>query len=119
VVYPSTDFTGPRNFMVLMYGKEPYNRRLFDVVLIDSQSGAVQAAKALPFYLQLVVLAGPLHFGDYGAIALKIFWLLNAWLVLASMAQHICDVAFRLLAGVDKRSAGRQSCGDRGSQRAS
>jgi hypothetical protein len=41
VVYPSTDFTCPRNFMVLMYGKEPYNRRLFDVVLIDSQSGAV------------------------------------------------------------------------------
>lgn len=79
VIWPDTDLSSPRHFTVLMFGRQAWNERLFDVVLVDAGTGQVAAARPLPFYLQAIVLAGPLHFGDYGGVPLKLLWLANAW----------------------------------------
>jgi uncharacterized iron-regulated membrane protein len=78
-IYPGTDFSSPRHFAFLMYGRQRYNEHLFDIVLVDAETALVAAAKPLPWYLKIVVLSGPLHFGNYGGLPLKIFWVLNAW----------------------------------------
>ena len=81
-IYPDTDFSSPRHFTFLMYGREPYNEHLFDIVLVDAGTGKVAAAKPLPWYLKLVVLSGPLHFGNYGGLPLKLLWVTSAFGVL-------------------------------------
>jgi uncharacterized iron-regulated membrane protein len=79
IIWPGTDFSSPRHYAFLMYGRQPYNERLFDIVLVDAATGKLAAARPLPTYLQAVVLSGPLHFGDYGGLPLKLLWLASAW----------------------------------------
>lgn len=50
--------------------------------LLRQQGAVFLPARPLPLYLKLVVLSGPLQFGDYGGLALKIFWLASAWATL-------------------------------------
>lgn len=78
-IFPGTDLSSPRHYTFLMYGRAPYNERLFDVVLVDAATGRLAAARPLPGYLQAVALSGPLHFGDYGGLPLKLLWVASAW----------------------------------------
>ncbi len=78
IIYPGTEFSSPRHFTFLMYGRRTYNEHLFDIVLVDATNGAVAAAVALPWYLQTVVISGPLHFGNYGGWPLKVLWVSSA-----------------------------------------
>lgn len=77
-IYPGTELSSPRHFLFLMNGRQPYNEHLFDIVLVDAGTGKVAAAQPLPWYLKAVVLSGPLHFGDYGGLALKLLWVTSA-----------------------------------------
>lgn len=81
-IWPGTELSSPRHFTFLMFRTRPYNKALFDVVLVDAGTGEVAAARPLPPYLQIVLLSGPLHFGNYGGLPLKIFWLASAWATL-------------------------------------
>ncbi|MBR0665235.1 PepSY domain-containing protein [Roseomonas hellenica] len=81
-IWPGTELSSPRHYTFLMYGAHRYDKALFDVVLVDAETATVAAARPLPLYLKLVVLSGPLHFGDYGGLALKIFWFASAWATL-------------------------------------
>lgn len=77
--WPGSEFSSPRHYTFLMVGTKPWNDRLFDVALVDAGTGRIAAARPLPLYLQVVVISGPLHFGDYGGLPLKLLWLANAW----------------------------------------
>jgi len=77
--YPGTDFSGPGHYTALLYGTKSYNERQFDVATIDAATGEVADVRALPSYLQAVVISEPLHFGDYGGLPLKLLWLASAW----------------------------------------
>ncbi|MDF2458079.1 MAG: Peptidase [Nitrospira sp.] len=76
VAFPGTPFAGPHHYMVFMRGHTPLTARLLTPLLIDAETALVTDARALPWYLTLLVLSQPLHFGDYGGMPLKIIWAL-------------------------------------------
>ena len=76
VLFPGTEFSTPRHYTVLLAGSSGAEARLFRVAIIDAATGEVAAAPEVPLYLKAIALAEPLHFGDYGGLALKILWAL-------------------------------------------
>lgn len=76
VVYPNTMWVSPNHYLIWMYGQTPATSKLRLAALVDAQTGDVTSAGALPWYMQMLDIARPLHFGDYGGLALKIIWAL-------------------------------------------
>ena len=74
VAFPGTLFAGRHHYAALMYGATPLTERLVKSVLIDTQTGTLTAARALPWYVAALLVSQPLHFGDYGGLPLKILW---------------------------------------------
>lgn len=81
VVYPDTEFSTNRHFTVLV-GGQGLDERLFRVALVDAENAQVRTVVQLPWYLKAIVLSQPLHFGDYGGLALKLLWTACTWLTL-------------------------------------
>lgn len=76
VAFPGTLFASPHHFMVFMRGQTPLTSRLLTPLLIDAETAQVTDARSLPWYLTVLLLSQPLHFGDYGGMPLKIIWAL-------------------------------------------
>lgn len=76
VVFPNPKFGSPRHYLVWTKGSTPLTSRLFTPVLVDAENGGVSQAHGLPWYLRALEISRPLHFGDYGGIALKALWAL-------------------------------------------
>lgn len=74
IAYPGTAFTSTQHYAVFMRGNTPLTSRLFQPVLIDATNGHFADTRAMPWYVQTLLLSQPLHFGDYGGMALKIVW---------------------------------------------
>lgn len=69
-------FGTPRHFIVWTKGPTPITSRLFTPALIDAETGQLVTARGLPWYLRMLQVSRPLHFGDYGGLPLKIIWAL-------------------------------------------
>jgi uncharacterized iron-regulated membrane protein len=82
LVWPGTDYSSPLHYTILMSGRQPYNERVYDVVLVDAASGQLTDARPVPWYLKVILISEPLHFGDYGGLPLKLLWLLSSLLTL-------------------------------------
>ena len=76
IAFPGTGFSSPHHYGMFMRGDSPVTARLFKPVLIDAQTAKVTDSRAVPFYLAALLISKPLHFGDYGGLALKIIWLI-------------------------------------------
>ncbi|MBB5018424.1 putative iron-regulated membrane protein [Chitinivorax tropicus] len=76
VYYPDPDEGSPHHFIVLMQGREAVSQYLLTPVLVDARTGQVTDSRAMPWYLQMLMLSKPLHFGDYGGMPLKVLWTL-------------------------------------------
>ena len=74
VAFPGTLFASPHHYMVFMRGQMPLTARLLTPLLIDAETAKVSDARSLPWYLTVLRLSQPLHFGDYGGMPLKIVW---------------------------------------------
>jgi uncharacterized iron-regulated membrane protein len=74
VAFPGTPFTSSRHFAVFMRGDTPLTSRLLKPVLLDGETAEVADARELPFYLKVLLVSQPLHFGDYGGMPLKMIW---------------------------------------------
>ncbi|ULA62189.1 MAG: Peptidase [Nitrospira sp.] len=74
VALPGTPSAGPHHYAVFLRGRTPFTVRLLEPVLIDAETGAVAATRAMPWYMTVLLLSQPLHFGDYGGQPLKIVW---------------------------------------------
>ena len=74
IAFPGTPFTSSHHFAAFMHGDRPLTSRLLKPVLLDGETGEVADSRALPTYLQALLISQPLHFGDYGGIPLKIIW---------------------------------------------
>jgi len=53
----------------------------FDVAAVQPRSGqprsgALVSVVSMPWYLRVLEISRPLHFGDYGGMPLKIIWML-------------------------------------------
>lgn len=76
MAFPGNDFASPHHFVAFMYGSTPLTSKLLTPVLIDASNGALVDSRSLPWYVKALLVSQPLHFGDYGGMALKIIWAL-------------------------------------------
>ena len=59
-----------------VHGDTPLTTHLTTPALIDARTGELAAVAPTPWYVKALSLSQPLHFGDYGGLALKILWAL-------------------------------------------
>ena len=59
---------------VFMQGATAATEKLLTPVLADARTGALTAARPMPWYMQALFLSQPLHFGAYGGLAMKLIW---------------------------------------------
>lgn len=57
--------------------------------MIDAETGTLTDSRTLPWYLTAILLAQPLHFGDYGGMPLKIIWALFDLVAIVVLASGI------------------------------
>jgi uncharacterized iron-regulated membrane protein len=74
IAFPGTDFAGAHHYAIFMRGSTPLTARLYKPVLIDAQTAVVSGKRDMPWYLTMLFVSQPLHFGDYGGMSMKIIW---------------------------------------------
>ncbi|MEO0424363.1 MAG: PepSY domain-containing protein [Pseudomonadota bacterium] len=75
-MFPGTEFSSDRHYLIFQTGRTPLASRLFKPVIVNGYTGEFVGAPEFPFYIKLLLLSQPLHFGDYGGLTLKIAWAL-------------------------------------------
>ncbi|MEN0054534.1 MAG: PepSY-associated TM helix domain-containing protein [Mucilaginibacter sp.] len=76
VIYPGNVFGTPYHFLIYTKGDKALTSRLFTPVLVDANTGKLDAVVNMPVYLKGLEVSRPLHFGDYGGMPLKVIWAL-------------------------------------------
>ena len=74
MAWPGTLLSTREHFAVILRGDTPLTSRLRQALLVNPESGDVLRAGERPWYVTLFQLSQPLHFGDYGAMPLKLLW---------------------------------------------
>jgi len=76
IAFPGSDFSTKHHYMVALAGDTPLTERLISPTMVDAGTGKLTDARDMPWYVQMLFLSTPLHFGDYGGLPLKIIWAL-------------------------------------------
>ena len=76
ISWPGSPYATPHHYTVALRGDTPLTERLITIAMVDAQTGEVTTIEKTPWYLTVVNLSVPLHFGDYGELPLKIIWAL-------------------------------------------
>ncbi|MCA1325862.1 PepSY-associated TM helix domain-containing protein [Herbaspirillum sp. alder98] len=84
IFYPGSEYATQRHYMVVLRGHTEIEKRVFNIVVVDAETGALAAQRSMPWYMQVLLLSGPFHFGDYGGLPLKILWALLTILTTAA-----------------------------------
>lgn len=74
VAFPGVAYSTQHHYAVFMQGDTPLTKHLLTPALIDARTGDLTAIRPMPWYAQALLLSGPLHFGDYGGLPLKLLW---------------------------------------------
>jgi len=70
------NFGSPRHLVVWMKGNSALTALLATPTLVDVDQSVPVLVPQMPWYLKLLQMSRPLHFGDYGGLPLKIIWAL-------------------------------------------
>lgn len=76
IAFPGTPYSSKHHYAVFMKGTSPLTSRIIKPALIDAKTGTLTDIRDLPWYLNLIYVSQPFHFGDYGGIPLKVLWAL-------------------------------------------
>jgi len=76
IAWPGTELSTKHHYMIALAGNTPLTERLISPTMIDAESGKLTDVRDMPWYVQILFLSVPLHFGDYGGLPLKIIWAL-------------------------------------------
>jgi uncharacterized iron-regulated membrane protein len=74
VAFPGVRFSSNHHYAVWLRGATPATERLLTPALVDAQTGELTVIRRMPWYMLVLRLSQPLHFGDYGGLPLKILW---------------------------------------------
>jgi uncharacterized iron-regulated membrane protein len=74
IAFPGVAFSSTHHFGVFMQGRTPLTAKLLTPVLIEAETGRFADMRPMPWYMQGLLLSQPLHFGDYGGLAMKLLW---------------------------------------------
>lgn len=76
IAFPGTILSSAHHCAVFMRGDLPLTERLFQPVLIDALTEEYTDSRQPPWYITVLLLPQPLHFGDYAGMPMKILWAL-------------------------------------------
>lgn len=76
IAWPGTEYSTGHHYMIALAGNTPLTGRLIDPAMVDAATGRLVAVDTMPWYVKMLYLSAPLHFGDYGGMMLKIIWAL-------------------------------------------
>ncbi|MEE4361566.1 MAG: PepSY domain-containing protein [Pseudomonadales bacterium] len=76
VAFPGGSYSTRDHFAIFLHGDKPLTAHLITPALLDARSGVFVDLREMPWYVKTLGLSGPLHFGDYGGLALKVVWAL-------------------------------------------
>jgi uncharacterized iron-regulated membrane protein len=74
IAFPGTAWGSEHHYGVFMRGRTALTERLVQPVLVDALTGEVTASREPPWYMQVLLLSQPLHFGDYGGVPMQWLW---------------------------------------------
>lgn len=74
VAFPGSAFSTPSHYAVFLHGDTPLTAHLYTPALIDARTGDFVGLREMPWYVEALALSQPLHFGNYGGLALKLLW---------------------------------------------
>jgi uncharacterized iron-regulated membrane protein len=74
VIFPGGPFSTPHHYVFWAKGSTPLTAKLFQPILVDAGTGRFVGVLSMPWYLRVLELSRPLHFGDYGGLPLKMLW---------------------------------------------
>lgn len=74
--FPGSTLGSPHHYLLFAKGNTPLTSQLFSPILVDARTGELTAVVPMPWYLRVLELSRPLHFGDYGGLPLKVIWAL-------------------------------------------
>ncbi|MFA5496161.1 MAG: PepSY domain-containing protein [Porticoccaceae bacterium] len=87
--FPGRDSSGDHHYSAIFVGNTPLTSRLIKPALIDAQTGALTDIREMPWYVKVLYLSKPLHFGDYGGLPLKIIWALLTLITIVVLGSGI------------------------------
>ncbi|MFZ5704601.1 MAG: PepSY-associated TM helix domain-containing protein [Pseudomonadota bacterium] len=76
IAFPGGVYSSKHHYAVFFQGATPLTERALTPALIDAETGRLTDARPMPWYALALSYSQPLHFGDYGALPLKILWAL-------------------------------------------
>ncbi|KPP81255.1 MAG: iron uptake factor PiuB [Oceanicaulis sp. HLUCCA04] len=76
VAFPGGGFSTDFHYAIFLHGNSAVTEHLIAPVLVDAQTGEFAGLREMPWYVKMLSLSQPLHFGDYGGLPLKILWAL-------------------------------------------
>lgn len=74
IAFPGSAFSSDHHLTVFLQGATPVTEKLLTPAFIDAHTGRLDALRPMPWYMQALLLSQPLHFGDYGGLAMKLLW---------------------------------------------
>ncbi|WP_296722259.1 PepSY domain-containing protein [Erythrobacter sp.] len=74
--FPGGAFSTAHHYAVFFQGDQSATQFLLTPALVDARDATLTDARAMPAINQALMLSKPLHFGDYGGLALKLLWAL-------------------------------------------
>jgi len=74
VAFPGGMWSTDHHFAIFLHGNTPLTEHLITPALVDAHTGQFADMREMPWYTKALSLSGPLHFGDYGGLPLKILW---------------------------------------------
>lgn len=89
VAFPGVTFSTTRHYAIFTQGTTPLTKRLLVPAFVDASTGRLDAVRAMPWYMQALLLAQPFHFGDYAGLPMKLLWaaldLLTIWVLVGGL----------------------------------
>ncbi|HAB06350.1 MAG: PepSY domain-containing protein [Alcanivorax sp.] len=74
VAFPGGGWSTDHHFAIFLHGNTSLTEHIITPALVDARSGEFADMREMPWYNKTLSLSGPLHFGDYGGLPLKILW---------------------------------------------
>lgn len=81
-LFPGTPLTGEHHYTFFMAAGSGVAKRVLKLAMIDAGDASITTARESPWYIKALFVSGPLHFGDYAGLPLKIIWALFTLLTL-------------------------------------
>jgi uncharacterized iron-regulated membrane protein len=72
--FPGGAWSSGRHYAIFFQGATPLTSHVLTPALVDAETAALTDIRSMPLLNQALMLSKPLHFGDYGGMALKLLW---------------------------------------------